>query len=80
MMVRAVMSCLRALSLARAFPLSVLGPVLFCALRRLAWICAAVTMDENSPVGVDHREDGGDLNHEGQKEHQGKHGGGACNR
>jgi hypothetical protein len=32
------------LRLARAFPLSVFGPVLFWALRRLASICAAVAM------------------------------------
>jgi hypothetical protein len=42
MMVPAVNPCLMALSLARAFPLSVFGPVLFWALRRLASICAAV--------------------------------------
>ncbi len=44
MMVLAVMPCVTALSLAWAFPLSVLGPVLFWALRRLASICAAVAM------------------------------------
>jgi hypothetical protein len=42
MMVRAVMPCLKALRRTRAFPSSVFGPVLLCALRRLAWICAAV--------------------------------------
>ncbi len=41
-MVRAVMPCVMALRLARALPLSVFGPVLFWALRRLASICAAV--------------------------------------
>jgi len=43
-MVRAVMRCLMALSFTLAFPLSVVGPVLFWALRRLASICAAVAM------------------------------------
>ena len=41
MMVRAVMPCVMALRRTRAFPLSVLGPVLLWALRRLASICAA---------------------------------------
>ena len=44
MIVRAVMPCLKALRRTRAFPSSVLGPVLFWALRRLASICAAVAM------------------------------------
>ena len=44
MMVRAVMPCVTALSLARDFPLSVFGPVLFWALGRLASICAAMAM------------------------------------
>src|SRR5271157_2941566 len=44
MMVRAVMPCVTALSFEWAFPVSVLGPVLFWELRRLASICAAVAM------------------------------------
>ncbi len=50
-MVRAVMPCLRALSLARALFATVLGPVLFYALRRLPSICAGVAMGVNSLVG-----------------------------
>ena len=40
-MLWAVMPCLSALNRDFAFPSSVFGPVLFCALRRLASACAA---------------------------------------
>src|SRR5271157_264002 len=71
MMVRAAMPCLRALRRKLAFPSSLFGQVLLCALRRLASICAAVAMGASSPVRIEHGKDG-KLNHEEHQEHEGK--------
>ena len=59
MMVRAVMPCLKALRRTRAFPLSVVGPVLLCALRRLASICLRWPWCKFSSWDRPRREDGG---------------------